>query len=64
MKRFTSFLAAALIAASLFLSSPFPMSGDDSLAKIIHLQKNGTDNPKPHGYPGSLHSAGHPHRLL
>ena len=41
MKRFTSFLAAALIAASLFLSSPFPMSGDDSLAKIIHLQKTG-----------------------
>ena len=39
MKRFTSFLATALIAASLFLSSPFPMSGDDSLAKIINLQK-------------------------
>ena len=41
MKRFASILATALIAASLFLSSPFPMSGDDSLAKIINLQKTG-----------------------
>lgn len=39
MRRFASILATALIAASLFLSSPFPMSGDDSLAKIINLQK-------------------------
>ena len=39
MKKFTSILATALIAASLFLSSPFPASGDNSLTKIIHFQK-------------------------
>ena len=37
MKRFTSILATALIAASLFLSSPVPISGDDG---FIHLQKS------------------------
>ena len=39
MKKFTSILATALIAAPLFLSSPFPASGDNSLTKIIHFQK-------------------------
>ena len=39
MKKFTSILATALIAASLFLSSPFPASGDNSLTKIIRFQK-------------------------
>ena len=39
MKKFTYILATALIAASLFLSSPFPASGDNSLTKIIHFQK-------------------------
>lgn len=41
MKKFTSILATALIAASLFLSSPFPASGDNSLTTIIHLRKTG-----------------------
>ena len=39
MKKFTSILATALIAAPLFLSSPFPASGDNSLTKIIRFQK-------------------------
>ena len=41
MKKFTSILATALIAAPLFLSSPFPASGDNGLTTIIHLRKTG-----------------------
>lgn len=39
MKRFSSILATVLMTASLFLSSPVTVSGDDGLTKYIHLKK-------------------------
>ena len=47
MKKFTSILATALIAASLFLSSPFPASGDNSFQKTDPSTRSISDADLP-----------------